>query len=49
MANSIADKLRIKQGFNLLTIHASDNFKKGLGHLPAGIKISDTASDGTKT
>ena len=41
MANSIADKLKLKQGYNLLTIHAPDNFKKGLGSLPAGIKISD--------
>jgi len=41
MANTIADKLKIKKGFNLLTIHAPDNFKKGLGALPAGIKISD--------
>lgn len=41
MATSIADKLKIKQGFNLLTIHAPGNFKKGLGSLPQGIKISD--------
>ena len=41
MANSIANKLKIKQGYSLLTIHAPDNFKKGLGALPAGVKISD--------
>lgn len=41
MANSIANKLKIKQGYSLLTIHAPDNFKKGLGALPAGVKISE--------
>ena len=41
MANTIVDKLKIKTGYNLLTIHAPDNFKKGLGAIPAGIKISD--------
>ena len=41
MANSIADKLKLKQGYSLLTIHAPDNFKKGLGKIPAGVKISD--------
>ena len=41
MANSIVDKLKIKQSYKLLTIHAPDNFKKGLGTLPAGIKFSD--------
>ncbi len=41
MATSIADKLKIKSGYILLTIHAPDNFKKGLGALPAEVKISD--------
>ena len=48
MANSIADKLKIKPGYSLLTLHAPDNFKKGLGALPAGVKISEAASGGTK-
>ena len=41
MAISISDKLKIKPSYNLLTLHAPDNFKKGLGSLPAGVKISD--------
>lgn len=45
MANSISDKLKIKQGFNLLTIHAPDNFKKRLGSLPSGVKISDSTKN----
>jgi hypothetical protein len=45
MANSISDKLKIKQGFNLLTIHAPDSFKKGLGSLPSGVKISDSTKN----
>ena len=39
MANTIAQKLRIDTGYLLLTINAPDNFKKGLGILPAGVKI----------
>jgi hypothetical protein len=41
MANSISEKLKIKQGYNLLTFHAPENFKKGLTGLPTGVKISD--------
>lgn len=41
MANSIADKLKIKPGYSLLTLHAPTNFKKGLGKTPSGVKISD--------
>lgn len=41
MPFSIAQKLRIKSGFNLLTFHAPADFKKGLGALPAGVKITD--------
>lgn len=41
MPFSIAQKLRIKSGFNLLTLHAPADFKKGLGTLPAGVKITD--------
>ena len=42
MATSVADKLRIKAGFTLLTVNAPADFKKGLGTLPSGVKISDT-------
>lgn len=41
MATSIADKLRVKPGYTLLTLHAPADFKKGLGALPAGVKITD--------
>jgi len=39
MATSIADKLRIKEKFTLLTLNAPADFKKGLGELPKGVKI----------
>lgn len=42
MASSVADKLRIKPGYTLLTIHAPADFKKGLTGLPAGVKITDS-------
>lgn len=41
MANTISDKLKIKPGYSLLIIHAPLHFKKRLGALPAGVKISD--------
>ncbi|HMT75130.1 MAG TPA: hypothetical protein PKA77_13745, partial [Chitinophagaceae bacterium] len=41
MPTSVADKLKIKAGFTLLTVNAPADFKKGLGALPAGVKISD--------
>ncbi len=41
MATAIADKLRIKPGYTLLTLHAPTDFKKGLGALPSGVKITD--------
>lgn len=41
MPSSIADKLRIKEGFSLLTINAPAQFKKGLTGLPAGVTISE--------
>lgn len=43
MANSVADKLRIKPGFALLTLNAPASFKKGLQGLPANVKVSDSA------
>lgn len=45
MANSVADKLRIKAGFSLLTLHAPTTFKKGLQGLPTGVKISDNIKE----
>ena len=45
MATSIADKLKIKSQFSLLTINAPSNFKKGLEGLPAGVKICDSGKD----
>ena len=39
MANSISQKLRIKEKFTLLTLNAPANFKKGLQGLPAGVKL----------
>lgn len=45
MPNSIADKLRIKPKFSLLTINAPSDFKKGLQGLPAGVKISDSTKN----
>lgn len=44
MANAIADKLRIKPNFTLLTLNAPADFKKGLGKLPAGVTITDSGS-----
>jgi hypothetical protein len=43
MATATALKLKIKEGFGLLTIHATANFQKQLGPLPANVKISATA------
>lgn len=43
MANAISQKLRISEGMSLLTIDAPSSFKKNLGELPAGVKISDSA------
>lgn len=40
MPASIAQKLKIKDGYTLLTLHAPANFKKQLDGLPAGVKIA---------
>ena len=40
MATSIADKLKIKEGYNLVTINAPGDFNKKLQPLPASVKIS---------
>ena len=43
MSLSVARKLKIKEGFSLLTINAPKEFKTDLGELPEGVKISDQA------
>lgn len=42
MPHTVSDKLRIRSGYTLLTLHAPANFKKGLEGLPAGVKITDS-------
>ena len=42
MANSITQKLRIKEGMQLLTIHAPSNFAVQLGELPDGVKLVES-------
>jgi len=39
MPSTIAEKLKIKAGDTILTLHAPASFKKDLGPLPAGVKI----------
>jgi len=41
MARSTAQKLKIKENFSLLTINAPADFKKNIGELPKGVKISN--------
>jgi hypothetical protein len=45
MANSIVQKLKIKDGFVLRTINAPADFKKGLAPLPDDVAISPTAKN----
>ena len=45
MANTIAQKLRIKEKDSLLTVNAPPEFKKNLGVLTAGAKIITTGKD----
>ena len=40
MATSTADKLKIKEGYKLVTLNAPSYFKKKLGPLPDKVKIS---------
>ena len=40
MTTSTAQKLKIKEGTELLTVNAPSYFKKNIGALPAGVKIS---------
>ncbi|HEX4371916.1 MAG TPA: YdeI/OmpD-associated family protein [Puia sp.] len=41
MPNTVAQKLKIKEGFVLLTINAPAEFKKNIQPLPGNVKISD--------
>lgn len=41
MPNSICDKLKIKAGYTLLTIHAPADFEKGLTGLPKGVNVTE--------
>lgn len=43
MPTSIAEKLRIKEGFTILTINAPGDFKKNIGSLPGGVKVLTVA------
>lgn len=45
MPNTISQKLRIASGNTLLTLNAPDDFKKGLGSLPTGVKVSNDAKN----
>lgn len=45
MANTISQKLRIKEKSTLLALNAPADFKKGLTGLPAGVKITDSGKD----
>lgn len=45
MAQSTHQKLRIKAGMNLLTLHAPPNFEEQLQPLPADVSVSDNVKD----
>jgi hypothetical protein len=45
MANTIAQKLRIKEKDSLLLLNAPPEFKKNIGTLPAGTKIISTGKE----
>jgi bacteriocin resistance YdeI/OmpD-like protein len=45
MATSTAQKLRIKDGFIILTINAPSNFKVNMGPLPNGAQISSSSKN----
>ena len=45
MPVSIAQKLKIKEGYILLTIHAPADFKKKLGELPKGVQIGESVKN----
>src|SRR5215467_7344603 len=43
--STTAQKLKIKENFSLLTINAPADFKKNIGELPKGVKISTDSKD----
>lgn len=45
MANSTADKLKIKEGYTLLTINEQPGFQKGLTGLPKNVKFVESGKD----
>jgi hypothetical protein len=45
MANTISQKLRIKEGDTLLTINEPSQFQKGLVGLPKGVKVVESGKD----
>jgi hypothetical protein len=45
MPTTTAQKLKIKDGFTLLTVNAPSDFRNHLGVLPRGAKISADAKD----
>jgi len=45
MATSTTQKLKIKENFSLLTINAPGDFKKNIGELPKGVKISNDSKN----
>ncbi|HEY4875917.1 MAG TPA: YdeI/OmpD-associated family protein [Puia sp.] len=45
MPNTVAQKLKIKEGFILLTINAPADFKKNIQPLPKDVKISDNSKN----
>jgi hypothetical protein len=45
MPNTLAQKLKIKEGFCLLTIHAPSNFQDHLQPLPADVTVSANAKN----
>jgi bacteriocin resistance YdeI/OmpD-like protein len=45
MPNTVAQKLKIKEGFILLTVNAPADFKKNIQPLPTGVKIYDNTKN----
>lgn len=45
MPNNIAQKLRIKEGMKLLSIHAPSNFIDHLAPLPPGVQVAEKTKD----
>jgi len=45
MANTISQKLKIKTGDRLLTLHKPSEFQNGLNGLPKGVKVVELGND----